>query len=182
MTKLSTSPALVTVHTFLISVHPCCTAMQHDDHPPRARMLSDVSAYLDKLALAPMPSAAPAHGTIGTEDVDPDPASDGNTVAASKKKVAVFGMGDFGTAMAMAVARNGHEVVAVVRDPLQADHINTHHRNPRYLTAFDLPRNITATTDLASAVQGCVLMISALPCQLAPQWLAKNKDLLPADV
>ena len=34
----------------------------------------------------------------------------------TKKKIVILGMGNFGTAMAVAVARNGHEVVAVVRD------------------------------------------------------------------
>ena len=52
----------------------------------------------------------------------------------------------------------------------------------RYLSEYTLPENIVATTDLAEAVRGTHLMIHALPCQQTPEWLSKNKDLIPEDV
>ena len=55
-----------------------------------------------------------------------------------KVKICVLGGGSFGTAMATCAARNGHTVSLYVRDPVQAESINTEHRNPRYLKEFEV--------------------------------------------
>lgn len=98
------------------------------------------------------------------------------------EKVVVVGAGSFGTAMATVAARNNSEVVLVGRDEEQAAHINSHRRNPRYLSDFELPSNLTATTDLASALEGASYIIHAIPAQKTPSWLRENKDLIPADM
>ena len=48
-------------------------------------------------------------------------------------RVAVIGGGSWGTAFARLLALSGHQTTLVCRDPVQADAIARHHRNPRYL-------------------------------------------------
>jgi glycerol-3-phosphate dehydrogenase (NAD(P)+) len=55
-------------------------------------------------------------------------------LSAEGLKVAVFGSGSFGTAMATVVARNGFSVVMLCRSPETAERITTDHKNPKYLT------------------------------------------------
>lgn len=97
-------------------------------------------------------------------------------------KIAVLGGGSFGTAMATCAARNGHSVMIYVRDPAQAESINVGHRNSKYLTEFELLPQITSTTSVAEAVDGAALILSALPAQLTPNFLAEHKDTIPPDV
>ncbi len=49
-------------------------------------------------------------------------------------RVVIFGSGSFGTAMATAVARNGHDVVVLSRSEEIAAGINEQHKNLKYLT------------------------------------------------
>ena len=85
--------------------------------------------------------------------------------------VTVFGAGSFGTAMAVVAARNGHTVRILARDPAQVATINKDHRNPKRLSDFVLPDNITATTDAAEALRDTALMIHAIPVQKSPDFL-----------
>merc|ERR1712216_521696 len=129
-----------------------------------------------------------AKGATGEPSALPDnPAArssalEGNLEAADKHKVAVVGSGAFGTCMAMACARNGHEVVMYARDAAQVQAINETHHNPKYLSQFELPTNLRATTDLAEAISGARFVFLSLPCQLTPAFCKENKDLFPRDV
>ena len=76
--------------------------------------------------------------------------------------VAVLGAGSFGTCLAMLCARE-HDVRIWARDPELADAINREHRNPRYLTDLELPRGLTACSDLAEALADRELVICAVP-------------------
>lgn len=98
------------------------------------------------------------------------------------QNVCVIGAGAFGTAMAYAISKNKHNVRLWMRDSSQRDKINETHHNPKKMSKYTLPDNITATCDLAAAVQDCILIIMALPCQRTPEWLRKNKDIIPPNV
>jgi len=98
------------------------------------------------------------------------------------KEICVLGAGAFGTAMAWCAARNGHRVRWFARDAVQVKQINETHRNPKYLSEFELPDNIVATTDAAEALRGCDLVILALPAQKTPDWIREHRDAIPADV
>ena len=52
----------------------------------------------------------------------------------------------------------------------------------QYLSDFELPANVSATTDLAEAMAGVQLIIHALPCQKTPEWFAEHRDAIPSDV
>lgn len=55
----------------------------------------------------------------------------GNNLSDATVKICVLGAGAFGTAMATAAARNGHEVVIYARDQAVVDSINNDHINPK---------------------------------------------------
>ncbi len=82
-----------------------------------------------------------------------------------KVKIAVIGGGAFGTAMCTMAARAGHEVHLYVRDESQAETLNRTRKNPKYLSEFQLPETITASTDLISVLQGAILVILSIPAQ-----------------
>ena len=80
--------------------------------------------------------------------------------------VCVLGGGSFGTALAQLCARQGQRVTQWMRNAQRAETINRDHRNPDYLGEFALSWKITATTDLAAAVERADWLIVAVPSQV----------------
>lgn len=78
-------------------------------------------------------------------------------------KVAVFGMGSFGTALANVLAQNGHEVLMWGKNKQSIEEINTYHTNSRYLNEAKLEETIHATSDLEEAVNFSDTYLIALP-------------------
>lgn len=99
-----------------------------------------------------------------------------------KMKVVVTGGGAFGTAMAAHVARKGHMVTMIVRNKSVCKFINRKHINPRYLSEFDLPKNVGATTDAAEALESCDVLIHAVPVQSSREALGAIRELVPPDI
>jgi len=85
--------------------------------------------------------------------------------------VGVLGAGSFGTALAQLCARQGERVTLWMRSAERAHAINHGHRNPDYLSEFDLSWKITATDDLHRAVDVDWLIV-ALPSQAVRSTLA----------
>lgn len=78
-------------------------------------------------------------------------------------KIAVLGAGSWGTALAALMARHGHAVTLWGRDPVVSRAIDQQHQNPRYLPGIDLPGNLGATTDMASALQDADFVLVVVP-------------------
>jgi len=78
-------------------------------------------------------------------------------------KVAVIGAGSWGTALALVAARNHPEVSLWAREPEVAREVNRSRRNPFYLSEFDLPLNIRATTVVEEAVHKATFAILVVP-------------------
>jgi glycerol-3-phosphate dehydrogenase (NAD+) len=97
-------------------------------------------------------------------------------------KVVVFGSGSFGTAMATAVARNGHEVVILSRSEEITCGINEQHKNMKYLTEFELLPNISSTCSTADALHGCDFIIHSVPVQASLAYLSERRDAIPPHV
>lgn len=79
------------------------------------------------------------------------------------RKVAVIGAGSWGTALALVAARNNHEVRLWARQREVAQNINESHRNPFYLSDFELPENLRATSLLEEAIDGVDFAIIVVP-------------------
>jgi len=80
-----------------------------------------------------------------------------------KKKVGVISAGAWGTAVAKSIAEKGYPVK--VWDFMEdvVDEINNAHRNTRYLPEVDLPRNLTASTDLSETAGNTDFLILSTP-------------------
>jgi glycerol-3-phosphate dehydrogenase (NAD(P)+) len=59
-------------------------------------------------------------------------------------RVSVLGSGSWGTALAIVLARNGHEVELLGRDPEEIESIGHLRENLRYLPGFAVPGNVRA--------------------------------------
>ncbi|MET3897725.1 glycerol-3-phosphate dehydrogenase (NAD(P)+) [Devosia sp. UYZn731] len=83
--------------------------------------------------------------------------------------VSVIGGGAWGTALAQAAAMAGRSVTLVVRHGSQADEINRHHTNTRFLDAQTLHASISATID----IQPADIVILAVPAQATRMMLSE---------
>ena len=77
-------------------------------------------------------------------------------------RVAVIGAGSWGTTVASIVARKTPTQIWA-RSTEVADEITTAHLNNRYLRDFPLTESLTATDDLAAAVEPADIIIMAVP-------------------
>ena len=77
--------------------------------------------------------------------------------------VAILGAGSWGTALAAHLGRVGHEVRLWARDPLVAAEIARQRTNSTYLPGIELPANVAAKEDIASALAGATIVVAAVP-------------------
>ena len=76
---------------------------------------------------------------------------------------AVIGGGSWGTALAAILAAKGRDVRLWVRDPGLAEEIERARENARYLPGVRLGGPLRATADIAEALAGAALVVSATP-------------------
>jgi glycerol-3-phosphate dehydrogenase (NAD(P)+) len=81
----------------------------------------------------------------------------------SARTVAVLGAGSWGTALAVHLARIGHDVRLWARDPSLVDDLKARRANAVYLPDVTLPPAVVTTRALADAVAGSELVVSAIP-------------------
>lgn len=93
---------------------------------------------------------------------------------------AVLGTGAWGTTFAQVLADAGCTVRLWGRNEDVAHQITTEHVNGRYLPEIVLPETVTATTDVAAALDGVDLVVVAIPSQSARATLEPLRDLVPA--
>jgi len=90
-----------------------------------------------------------------------------------KKKVTVAGAGSWGTALAMVLADNGHDVRLWGNDAAQIEEINQTHMNEKYLPDIELPKVIVGYTDLAKALEQVDTVIIAVPTKAIREVVQK---------
>ena len=98
------------------------------------------------------------------------------------KKVTVLGGGSFGTALGTVLAWNGLNVCILTRSKDVEESINNNHRNPRYFSEFELPINLTCTTDAKEAFNETNFILHAIPVQSSPEYLSNLKHFIPPSV
>jgi glycerol-3-phosphate dehydrogenase (NAD+) len=67
----------------------------------------------------------------------------------------------------------------LVRKEEIADHINTQHRHPTYLSDIELPSSIRATTDPQEALRDASFIIHAVPVQYSRKFLTEIQKFVP---
>ena len=94
------------------------------------------------------------------------------------KQVAVLGAGSFGTALAVHLARAGHEVRLWARDPALAAEMARRRSNPAYLTELTFPASVTPTSELERALDDCDLVVSVVPSHGTRDVIARARPLV----
>lgn len=96
-----------------------------------------------------------------------------------KKKVVVLGAGSWGSALAMVLADNGHEVRLWSHNPSQVDEINSKHTNHKYLPEINLPENIKAFSSLKVSIENIGTIVLAVPTKAIREVMGQLRDLQP---
>ncbi len=78
-------------------------------------------------------------------------------------RVAVLGAGSWGTALAVHLARLGHDVQLWARDPQTVRDIRARRANVVYLPDVHLPEGVNPIDSLPEALRGSALVICAIP-------------------
>jgi len=98
------------------------------------------------------------------------------------ERITVFGAGSFGTALSKLLAENGHDTVVWSIEPDVVEGINRDHRNPTYLKQVKLPTGLTATGDIAAALDGAAVVVSVVPSHVTRVTLEKALPHLSDEV
>ncbi|TIP40544.1 MAG: NAD(P)H-dependent glycerol-3-phosphate dehydrogenase, partial [Mesorhizobium sp.] len=94
-------------------------------------------------------------------------------------RVAVLGGGAWGTALALAMLRAGHDVRLYARDNETVSAI-ARGENPRYLPGISIAPGIAATSDMAAALDNADCVLAVTPAQSLRAVLAQAKNHVPA--
>ncbi len=98
------------------------------------------------------------------------------------KKVSVVGAGSWGTALALLLARNGHDVRLWGREKdLMATMVQSR-CNERYLPQFNFPNNLTPVPELSDAVQGAEQIVVSVSSVGFYQQLQELITMIPQSV
>jgi len=90
--------------------------------------------------------------------------------------VAVLGSGSWGTALALLVARNGHDTWLWSHEAPIAARMHSERRNPRYLSEFQFPDNLTTTGSLRDLADRGAQFLVAVPSHAFRATLARLRD------
>jgi glycerol-3-phosphate dehydrogenase (NAD(P)+) len=93
-------------------------------------------------------------------------------------RVGIIGAGAFGTAMACVLRRSGHDIVLWARESEIAAAINRDAVNPVFLPGIPIEPGVTATNDLASAMDGTDFLLLAPPAQHMRSLTSQMRPLL----
>ena len=91
-------------------------------------------------------------------------------------RCAVLGAGSWGTALAVHLARTGHDVTLWDRHPDRCAVMNDTRRNPRYLKSVRLPEGLVASSDLAGALSGASLVVPVVPSHALREVMEAARD------
>ncbi|CAH2715730.1 Glycerol-3-phosphate dehydrogenase [NAD(P)+] [Neobacillus rhizosphaerae] len=97
---------------------------------------------------------------------------------AKKAAIAVVGAGSWGTALAMVLADNAHEVRLWSHNEAQVNEINEHHTNKKYLPGIVLPELIVGYASLSDSLVGVETVILAVPTKAIREVLGKIRAVL----
>ncbi|HKT57715.1 MAG TPA: NAD(P)H-dependent glycerol-3-phosphate dehydrogenase [Microbacterium sp.] len=93
-------------------------------------------------------------------------------------KIAVLGAGSWGTTFGKILADGGAHVVMWARRPELAREIDTAKRNSKYLPGINLPREMSATHQLAEALDGAEQIYLSIPSQQVRSSLKPLRPLI----
>ncbi len=90
----------------------------------------------------------------------------------------VIGAGAWGTALAIAIARNGHEVLLWGRDTQQLNAMQVTRSNERYLPGLPFPKSLKTCADFELAIKSAKHILISVPSTVFSDMLYKIKPLI----
>ena len=99
----------------------------------------------------------------------------------SQTRVAVIGAGSWGTALALQLERNGHQVNLWGHEEAHILDLQNHHENKAYLPDIPLPPGIHPLSSLAEAVADVKYVLLVIPSKAYRGFLAQLKPLINND-
>ena len=96
-------------------------------------------------------------------------------------RFAILGGGAFSLALAKVLSYKNISTSLLVRQQDVADHINTHHHHPKYLSDCATPTTMWATSDPIKALEGATFIVHAVPMQQSRKFLEDIREHLPKD-
>lgn len=99
-----------------------------------------------------------------------------------KYRIAILGAGNMATAMAYHLSKQKHKIILYCIEPDVEKQINTRHRNDRYLAGIALPKTISATSSLQTALKDARIMIVAIPSNAVLQALQQAAPFMHPDL
>lgn len=93
-------------------------------------------------------------------------------------QLTILGAGSWGSALAMVLAENGHEVTLWSHNEYHAQMMQETRQNTRYLEQLTFPENVTITADLATAVRDAALINFVVPTKAIRQVAQQIKPYL----
>lgn len=97
------------------------------------------------------------------------------------KSIAVLGAGSWGSAIAIHLARNGHDIRLWEHNPERLQQLAKLRVNQNYLPEVPFPENITMEADLAQCVKGVPIIFIAVPSHAFSALLTNIKPSLVKD-
>jgi glycerol-3-phosphate dehydrogenase (NAD(P)+) len=96
-------------------------------------------------------------------------------------KITVLGAGSYGTALAICLARNGHETLLWGRDESHVAAMAKARENKKYLADCPFPETLTLEADLAKAVQATDNILVVVPSHAFADMLKQIQPMLTAN-
>ena len=94
-------------------------------------------------------------------------------------RCAVVGTTSWGTTLAILMARNGQRVSLLARSSFEAQRIDRHRENRRFVPGVKLPPGLSVTGSAPEAMEGAEIIIVAVPSRTMRDNLGVLADLLP---
>ena len=99
------------------------------------------------------------------------------------QRILILGAGNFGTCLAQHLARHDHNILLWSRSSQITEHINTKHKNPKYLSTITLSNNIKATDNIsADDWKSAHALLLTIPTQSLREVLESFKTQIPKNM
>jgi len=102
-------------------------------------------------------------------------------MTSQSSNVTVIGAGSWGSALAIHLAKAGHQVRLWAYEPELVQELNQSHTNSIYLPGFTFPESILACNNITEAIEGAEVVVMVVPSHVFRQVLVKASSFLMTD-